>query len=139
MFEQRVSGCSAHRDGAVRHSSPPHGGHGGRLVLRRRRVGSSCRGSDVSQLAYFPGGDHRGSGPAAPLLVVSEKTSRWCSAVWKLCVSLSFLGLWQPHVHFTSSVVCEQTFHFVSVSCTSLFLLPVVKGPSNGKDVISPQ
>lgn len=77
MFEQRVSwrGLSC-RAGAVRPSPSPHGGHGGRLVRRRSRDGSSCRCSCVSQLADSPGGGHPASGPAAPLLVVRQKTTR---------------------------------------------------------------
>lgn len=77
LLEQRVSwrGLSS-RAGAVRPSPSTHGGHGGRLVRRRGRVGSSCRGSCMSQLADSPGGGHPASGPAAPLLVVSQKTTK---------------------------------------------------------------
>lgn len=110
-----MSWCSAHRDGAVRPSSPPHGGHGGSLVHRCGRVGSSRRGSRVSQLADFPGGGHAAPGPVAPLLVVSQKTTKRLSAVGKHCV----VGKCVFEISWPLADMCNFFFHILGANILS--------------------
>lgn len=102
----------------MRPSPPPRRGHGGRLVCRRRPVGRSCRGSRVPTLADSPGGSHPASGPAAPLLVVSPKTTRRLNALnlvtWPRRVGCFLAFPPSPHLLFR--------FGFLfSISCISAF------------------